>query len=793
MSDLLEIRLLGGLTIRRGGEPVTGLASHKVEALLAYLACTRRAHPREVLATMFWDERPQARVMANLRVALASLRRHLAPHVNITRDTAAFDRASTYWLDVEAFSQGIDRAIGQQLHRTARQPGEGLTSDQAGWLAEAVALYQGDFLAGFYVRESRGFEEWALLERERLRRMALQALQELVAWHLTRGEFSATIEYATQLLGMDPLSEEGHRQLMLALLHSGERNAALEQYEICRRVLAEELGIEPSERTTALYERIRVAPTSLPHDFPAVEVPCPYKGLAAFEPEDAAHFFGREALVAEMTVRLADSRFLAVVGPSGSGKSSVVRAGLLPAIGQGALLDSQDWQTVILTPGPHPLAELAERLSTLNGFTPAELLKELKATESGLDLAVRRLLADQPGHVCLLLVVDQFEEVFALCRDEAERGRFIDALLHAVEVADSRTTIVPVIRAEFYGHCAGYPRLAARLQSAQVLVGPLSEEELGQVIEGPAEVVGLRLEPGLVEAIANDVAGEPGALPLLSHALLETWQRRRGRVMSLAGYAETGGVAGAIAQTADTVYRRLSPEAQAIARGIFLRLTEPGEAGAQDTRRRVSPAELVREPEETPAVEAVLKQLADARLITTGEDTVEVAHEVLIREWPLLRRWLEDDREGLRIHRHLTEAAGEWERWDRDQGELYRGAWLALATEWAEVHADALNPLERQFLATSQEAAQRRAAEREARRQRELEAVRRVAEAERRLAEVQARASTRLRRLAGALGMVFLLAVAAAAFAMNQQRGHRPRPTTWPPKWWCAARLRLRR
>jgi hypothetical protein len=224
----------------------------------------------------------------------------------------------------------------------------------------------------------------------------------------------------------------------------------------------------------------------------------------------------------------------------------------------------------------------------------------------------------------------------------------------------------------------------------------------------------------LVETIVGDVAGEPGALPLLSHALLETWGRRRGYTLTLAGYAESGGVAGAIAQTADTVFEGLTPEQHAIARSVFLRLTELGEEGTQDTRRRVAPSELIPRPEDAPTVEAVLKTLADARLITTAKETVEVAHEALIREWPALRAWLDEDREGLRTHRHLTEAAQEWERLDREPGELYRGARLATASEWEEQHAELLNPLEREFLAASQRLAWSQEMERQRRRQRTI-------------------------------------------------------------------------
>ncbi len=499
-------------------------------------------------------------------------------------------------------------------------------------------------------------------------------------------------------------------------------------------------------------------------DLPPADVPCPYMGLVAFEAEDAQYFFGREELVAELTARLAGTRFLAVVGPSGSGKSSLVRAGLLPSVWAGALPGSEDWQTMVITPGARPLDELAVRLSVLSDDRPAALLRDLEADHRVLDLTIRRALAGQPAGVKLLLVVDQFEEIFALCRDKEERRTFINALLYAVEAEEGRTIVVPTIRADFYGRCAAYPQLAARLSDG-LLVGPLSEEDLRAAIERPAALVGLQLEPGLTGMILDDVAGEPGALPLLSHALLETFERRRGSQLTLSGYAGSGGVAGAIAQTADTVYGGLEPEQQALARSIFLRLTELGAEGTQDTRRRVAPAELQRSEEEAPAVASLLRTLAAARLVTTGDDTVEVAHEALIREWPALRGWLDEDREGLRIHRHLTVAAGEWQRLEQDPGELYRGARLAAAGEWAEEHDQELNPLEREFLAASKESAWRREAEREAQSQRELEAARQLAEAERQRAEERAGSAARLRRRAILLALALVVALIAAAAA----------------------------
>jgi WD40 repeat protein/class 3 adenylate cyclase/energy-coupling factor transporter ATP-binding protein EcfA2 len=430
------------------------------------------------------------------------------------------------------------------------------------------------------------------------------------------------------------------------------------------------------------------------YSVPPADVPCPYKGLLPFEPEDSEFFFGREHLAEDVAARVEATGFLAVVGPSGSGKSSLVRAGVVPALQRSA---DGELRTAIFAPGTHPLAQLDD------------------AREAP------------------LLVVDQFEEVFTLCRDEEERAAFIDALL---DRAANGAWVVVALRADFYGHCATYPRLAGALEERQALVGPMTEEELRRAIERPGEQAGLVLEPGMVEAILRDVAGQPGALPLLSHSLLETWRRRSGRMLTVIGYLQSGGVQGAIAKTAETVYRDMfSAEQQGLARNVFLRLTELGE-GTEDTRRRASTSELIPRPEQEGEVSHVLRTLADARLVTIGEGTVEVAHEALIRHWPTLREWLDEDREGRLLHRRLTEAAQEWEALGRDPGALFRGMRLATTGDWATAHDPELNQLEREFLTASRQAS--------------------AGEAER-----QRRANRRLRVLL--VGAVVLLALALVA------------------------------
>ena len=392
----------------------------------------------------------------------------------------------------------------------------------------------------------------------------------------------------------------------------------------------------------------------------------PYKGMAYFDEADAPLFFGREALTAELLGRLHEHPFLAVVGASGSGKSSLVRAGLIPALkGTTVVVDgvvrpegSEDWLYRVITPTDRPLQALADCLSD----SPTSLRdnSDLMAEDArGLHFAVRYLLQEQGAeHLCL--VVDQFEELFTLCRNPQKQRAFVDNLLQAaLPETGGLVTLVVTLRADFYAHCAQYDGLRQVLETRQKYIGAMNWEELHRAITEPARRQGWAFEPGLVAMLLQDVGQEPGRLPLLSHALLETWQRRRGRTLTFAGYIGAGGLYGAIAQTAETEFKKLNSRQQAIARNIFLRLTELGE-GSEDTRRRAPLQELVPQPEQADEVAVVLAQLASARLITTTQEAVEVVHEALIREWDSLRQWLDEDRKGLQIHRRLTEAAAEW-------------------------------------------------------------------------------------------------------------------------------------
>ena len=351
-------------------------------------------------------------------------------------------------------------------------------------------------------------------------------------------------------------------------------------------------------------------------------VVCPFKGLAAFDADDAPYFFGRERLVAELVARLVGAPVLGVVGPSGSGKSSVVRAGLLPALESGVLPGSQSWPRTCIRPGEHPLRELREAADRLGG--------------SGR----------------FVLAVDQFEETFTVCRDEEERAAFVAELVRASR-GEPGAVVIVALRSDFYGNCADYPDFSRLLAANHVLVGAMGREELARAVVCPAQRVGLHVEQELVKHLVDDVEDEPGALPVLSTALLELWQNRDGRRLRLAAYEHTGGVRGAVARLADEAYGQLDDSQQGLARHMLLQLADIDDEGRVE-RRRV-PLEEVGGSENAGRV---LGLLADRRLLTISDGTVEIAHEALLREWPLLRGWIEDDLEGLRVHRSLrTERA----------------------------------------------------------------------------------------------------------------------------------------
>ena len=761
MGTTLQIQTLGNLTISIDDTPVTGFDSRKVQALLVYLACTRRTAPREVLAELFWEERAQGQASANLRVVLTSLRQTVEPFIEITRESVGLKDGAEIRLDTREFEAQLS-ASGDDLAR----------------IEAALELYQGDFLAGFFV-DSTGFEEWATLERERLRFRAMEAIDTLIVRYQEYGAYATGLTAATRLLQMDALREKTHRQLMDLLAQSGQRVAALNQYATCQRLLKQELGIDPAPETVVAYENILAGlPQSasrplvrISHDdgddaqpLSVENITNPYKGLRPFLEDDAPDFFGREVLVAQLVVRLRDqhrwARFLAVVGPSGSGKSSAVRAGLIPALRNGALPGSEQWWIAVMQPGAHPLLELEAALTQQTANPKPDLLDLLEHDSRGLLRALKRMLPpDERVELCL--VIDQFEELFSLTDDEAVRAHLLDSLFTALNDPRSRLRLILTLRADFYDWPLLYPDFGELVRQRTEVILPLSPSELQRAIQSPVEQLGLSVERELVPAIVADVGSQPGGLPLLQHTLYELFERRDGRTLTLSAYQATGGVQGALLRRAEDVYQQLVEDQHPLARQIFLRLVQLNEGG-EDTRRRVPASEVTGLAGSEAAAQRVIDPFARYRLLTfdrdalTHDPTLEVAHEALIRTWPRLRTWLDESRDDIRQQRLLATAATEWETAGRDRSYLLTGSRLAQFEGWATSTSIALTPDELDYFNTSLAEHERQVSAERERQTRELLLAR--------------RATNRLRYLVAGLGIFLIAALALALFAAGKQR-----------------------
>ena len=434
----------------------------------------------------------------------------------------------------------------------------------------------------------------------------------------------------------------------------------------------------------------------------------PYKGLLAFRESDSEDFFGRETFIRRLIERLGEkdplSRFLAVVGPSGSGKSSTVKAGLIPALRHGELPGSETWLVAEMLPGTHPLEELELALLRVAAKQPPSLLPQLREDERGLLRAVRRVLPDDGG--VLVLVIDQFEEVFTLVENEFERQHFLNSLYVASTDARSPLRLIITLRADFYDRPLLYTAFGELTCQRTEAVLPLTVEELEQVITRPAARVDVTVEPGLVAAMVSEVNQQPGALPLLQYALTEMFDHCQGTSLTLEAYRAIGGVTGALARRADGLYEGLDDAGQETARQMFLRLVTLGE-GVEDTRRRAHQSELLSIASHGAAMDDIIQTFAAYRLLTLDHDlatrtpTLELAHEAILREWKRLRVWLDESRADVRMGRLLAGGAAEWLDAKRDPGFLLSGSKLAQFEEWAAASGLELTADERAYLDAS--------------------------------------------------------------------------------------------
>jgi WD40 repeat protein/DNA-binding SARP family transcriptional activator len=651
-NQQIEFRVLGPLAVRIGGRTVAA-GGPKQRALLALLLLSaNRVVARERLIGELFAEQSVNSADHALRNHVSRLRKVLGaagadePRL-VARTPGYLLRVEPGELDLEHF----ERLVG--AGREALAGGDPASAAESFRVAES--LWQGRPLADLEL------EPFARVEIDRLEELRLAAVEERIDAELALGRQLALVSEVETLVAENPYRERFRAQLMLALYRSGRQAEGLDVYRQTRALLSDELGLEPGTELQELQRAILVQDPALMPILDGARAPthplrnvCPFKGLAPFEAADEEFFFGRERLVDELVGRLQDAPLLAIVGASGSGKSSLLRAGLLPALGR---------EHALVRPGD-PLPSIGE---------------------------------------VSVLAVDQFEELFAPVIGAEERHAFVEALVETAWDPERRTVVLIALRADFFGHLAPYVELADLVGAHQVLLGPLTNAELRRAIEGPAERTGLEVEPALVDALVDDVAGEPGGLPLLSTALVDVWREREGSTLTLAAYERSGGVRGAVGRHADAAFRSLRDDERQVARGILLRLVTGG-GGEAVTRRRVSRAEL--DADSDAQVARVLATLVERRLLVADNGSVELVHEALLEQWPRLKLWLEEDAQGRRLHLHLTQAASEWEASGREPAELYRGARLAAALDWADAPGAqaGLNRLEREFLEESRTA-----------------------------------------------------------------------------------------
>jgi WD40 repeat protein/DNA-binding SARP family transcriptional activator len=683
------IAVLGPLTVNGDSDGAASLTPRDRVVLSALALRPGQVLSVERLADALWGEHPPASWKRVIPGCVMRLRRVLG--------TAAIETTPHgYRLVIpgeNVDAQRFERLVGRGRELIAI----GEPERAAHVLGEALALWRGQALADV--------AEWepGRVETARLEELRRHAEEARVDAGLRCGRPGEVLGEAEALVAEAPLRERRWALLATAQYRAGRQGEALRTLRRARAVLASELGLDPGPELAAMEQAVLRQDPALTTTEVCVEPSptCPYRGLVPFDVGDAEGFFGRDAEVADCVDRLASTGSLVVVGPSGCGKSSLVRAGVAAA------LQRAGRQVIVVTPGAHPLD------------------------------AVEWL----PDGGNVVLVVDQCEEALSSCDDDSERVRFFATL---AERSD-RSPLVVAVRADRLGDLSAYPGFAGIVERGLYPLRAMNESNLRLAIEGPAHDAGLLLQPGLVDLLVREVEGEPGALPLLSHSLRRTWERREGRTLTVAGYRETGGVRDAVAQSAEDVYQRLPADQRPLLHDLLLRLVVPGPDG-EPIRARVPSRTLVTDD----ARRRLLDELLAARLLTSDDGVVEVAHEALTRAWPRLRDWLDDDVEGQRILAHLASTADAWDRLGRPDSELYRGLRLTQASEWRRRARPSLNHVEDAFL----EAGEALAA---------TELHRAEAETERQL-----RVNRRLRGLLAGVGMLLVAALAAGVLAWRQ-------------------------
>jgi len=630
----VDITVLGPLTVDGSGR----LGPRDRVVLEALAARQGQPVSADELIDALWGDHPPASSAKNLQSCIVRLRKALGAEAIVTSAHGYALMVVTDGLDALKFEAKVERA------RELLAIGE---ADRVAFLLEqALALWHGPAFSDL--------PDWPPAQREAGRLDVLrQEAEEMYVDALMRsGRPRETLARGHAMVRAAPLRERRWELLALAQYQTGAQGEALRTIRQLRTVLAQELGIDPSPDVLALEQAILRQDVTLAVPYARVgQAHCPWQGLRAYDLDDADRFFGRGRDVETCLELLTRTSFIALVGPSGSGKSSILRAGVLAA------LRNRGRKIVIITPGRRPLQSLTALPDDASPDT--------------------------------VLAVDQAEEVFALCEDPDERRSFLERL--AGEAV--RRPVLVTVRGDRLTQVTEHPGFSRLVERGLHLVGTLDEDGLRDAVEGPARQAGLLIEPGLVDLLVGEVRDDPGALPLLSHALVETWKRREGNTLTVDGYHASGGIRGAVAQSAEHLYAQVGTDQRRLLRDLVLRLVSPGSEG-EAVRTRV-PRRLIASDADH---EQLIELLVGARLVTSDEGVLEITHEALARAWPRLRGWLDDDVEGQRTRHHLSGAADAWDILGRPDSELYRGVRLTRALEWQAGTASALTETEHDFL-----------------------------------------------------------------------------------------------
>ena len=742
-ADAMDFRLLGALEVSANGA-VAELGPPKQRALLAILVLhAGEIVPVDRLIDLLWGEHPPRTASHSIQIYVSDLRRALE---SLGSRQVLATRPPGYQLDTDP--ETIDaRRFERLVEDGSRLIRDGDLAGGADVLRTALRLWHGPALSDF------AYEEFAQPYIRRFGDLHLDAIEQVAAAELEAGRASEVVPMLDAAIRDDPLRERSRELLMLALYRSGRHAEALRTYQQLRTALVEELGLDPSPSLQRLQERILLHDPSLlihPRE-PASDASQrnPYKGLRSFTEADAPDFFGRDALVERLLEALRKgSRLVALVGPSGSGKSSAIAAGLIPHLREGAVSGSDRWVIAQMVPGANPLAEVEAVVSAAAGV-PHGLAKLLDVQDAADGAPIPLRVMPEGGRV--LLVIDQFEELFTIT-EEVARRRFLDAIARAVAEPNTQITVLLSMRADYYDRPLLHPEFAKVFIPGVENALPMTVNELEAVVVGPAERGGVAVEPALLAELVADAADRPGTLPLLEFALTELFDQRSQAALTLNGYRALGGIRGVLSRSAEAIYGGLGQDEQRVAMQLFLHLVQLG-VGTTESRRRLPLADLTGLDLDSVALSTVLDAFGRRRLLsfdresTTQQATVEVAHESLFREWNRLADWIDKHRSALQRYQALMAATDEWQAADRHPDYLLAGTRLAEFETWIDDASIQITRRQREFLVAGLE-----------RRNLEQEAERSRVEAEHRL---ERRARTRLLALAA----VIVLAIGSVGYA----------------------------